>query len=62
MHEYHIDEFVIGDDWAAEFDYLIEEGVEVTYLNRTPEVSTTQIKHDLGFGSLEERQILRAVP
>lgn len=53
VHEYHIDEFVIGDDWAGEFDYLIEEGVEVTYLNRTPEVSTTQIKHDLGFGSLE---------
>ena len=29
------------------FDYLKEEGVEVVYLSRTPEISTTQIKNDL---------------
>ena len=29
------------------FDYLKDEGVEVVYLERTPEISTTQIKKDL---------------
>ena len=47
MHEYHIDTFVIGDDWEGKFDYLQDEGVEVVYLSRTPEISTTQIKNDL---------------
>lgn len=47
MHEYHIDTFVMGDDWAGEFDYLEDEGVEVIYLSRTPEISTSQIKSDL---------------
>ncbi len=47
IKEYHIDTFVIGDDWAGKFDYLKEYGVEVVYLPRTPEISTTQIKEDL---------------
>lgn len=47
MHLYHIDTFVIGDDWKGKFDFLKDEGVEVIYLTRTPEISTTQIKHDL---------------
>lgn len=47
VHEFHIDTFVMGDDWVGKFDYLREEGVEVVYLPRTPEISTTQIKHDL---------------
>ena len=47
FHEYHIDTFVMGDDWVGKFDFLKEEGVEVVYLPRTPEISTTQIKHDL---------------
>ena len=47
MHEYHIDIFVMGDDWVGKFDDLKDEGVEVVYLPRTPEISTTQIKNDL---------------
>ncbi len=47
MHEYHIDTFLMGDDWAGKFDDLRQEGVEVVYLPRTPEISTTQIKSDL---------------
>ena len=47
MHEYHIDTFVIGDDWEGKFDFLKDEGVEVVYLPRTPEISSTQIKTDL---------------
>lgn len=51
VHEYHVDTFVMGDDWAGEFDFLEQEGVEVIYLPRTPEISTTQIKADLGHDS-----------
>ncbi len=47
IHEYHIDTFVMGDDWEGKFDFLKEEGAAVVYLPRTPEISTTQIKKDL---------------
>ena len=47
IKEYHIDTFVIGDDWKGRFDYLKEEKCDVVYLPRTPEISTTQIKHSL---------------
>lgn len=47
MKEYHIDTFVMGDDWREKFDFLKEEGVDVVYLPRTPEISSSKIKHDL---------------
>lgn len=47
MREYHIDTFVIGDDWKGKFDYLKSMGVDVVYLPRTPQISTTIIKNDL---------------
>ncbi len=47
VHEYHIDTFVIGDDWEGKFDFLKDEGAEVVYLPRTPEISSTQIKQDI---------------
>lgn len=47
IHEYHVDTFVMGNDWEGKFDFLEEEGAEVMYLPRTPEVSSTQIKTDL---------------
>lgn len=43
---YHIDVFVMGDDWKGKFDFL-SDLCEVEYLARTPEISTTQIKRDL---------------
>ena len=43
---YKIDTFVMGDDWKGKFDFLREK-CEVVYLERTPEISTTQIKKDL---------------
>ncbi|MCK0116302.1 glycerol-3-phosphate cytidylyltransferase [Isoptericola sp. CG 20/1183] len=43
---YHVDTFVIGDDWTGKFDEL-KEHCEVVYLERTPEISTTQIKAGL---------------
>ena len=45
---YHIDTFVMGDDWAGKFDFVEEKtGANVVYLPRTPEVSTTKIKEEL---------------
>lgn len=47
---YHVDTFVMGDDWAGKFDYIEEQtSARVLYLPRTPEISTSQIKTDLGF-------------
>lgn len=43
---YHINSFVMGDDWKGEFDFL-KDHCDVVYLSRTPEISTTQIKADL---------------
>lgn len=60
VHEYHIDTFVMGDDWKGKFDFLKEEGVEVVYLPRTPEISSTGIKEDLGQNDLvpdKEKQL-----
>ena len=50
VKEYHVD---ISDynidryDWEGKFDFLKEEGCEVVYLPRTPEISSSQIKEDL---------------
>ena len=46
VKEYHVDTFVMGDDWKGKFDFL-KEYCEVVYLERTPEISSTQIKKDL---------------
>ena len=45
--ELKVDVFVIGDDWKGKFDFL-KDYCEVVYLPRTPEISSTQIKQDLG--------------
>ena len=49
VREYHIDTVVMGSDWegSERFEYL-RDICEVVYLPRTPEISTTQIKSDLG--------------
>ena len=46
IREFKVDVFTMGDDWKGKFDYL-KDCCEVVYLPRTPEISTTQIKHDL---------------
>lgn len=43
---YQVDTFVMGDDWAGKFDFLLPH-CDVVYLPRTPEISTTKIKQDL---------------
>jgi glycerol-3-phosphate cytidylyltransferase len=44
---YQVDTFVMGDDWKGKFDFL-KDCCEVLYLDRTPEISTTMIKNELG--------------
>ncbi|ASR69628.1 glycerol-3-phosphate cytidylyltransferase [Leuconostoc mesenteroides] len=45
---YQADIFVMGDDWRGKFDFIQEKThTKVVYLERTPEISTTQIKQDL---------------
>ena len=46
IKEYHIDVFVMGDDWLGKFDFL-KDKCKVVYLPRTPEISTTRIKNDI---------------
>ena len=47
VQKYEIDTFVMGNDWEGKFDFL-KDYCEVVYLPRTPEISTTQIKKELG--------------
>ena len=47
IKEFKVDTFVMGNDWEGKFDFLKEQ-CEVVYLPRTPDISTTQIKDDLG--------------
>ena len=48
IKDYKIDVCVMGSDWAGsdKFDYL-KEYCEVVFLERTPGISTSQIKNDL---------------
>ena len=46
VEKYHVDVFVIGDDWTGQFDFLRDQCEEV-YFTRTPEISTTKIKTEL---------------
>lgn len=47
IKEFRVDTFVMGDDWEGKFDFL-RDHCEVVYLDRTPEISTSKIKEDLG--------------
>lgn len=48
IKEFKINKFVMGDDWKNKFDFITEKtNAEVIYLERTPEISTSQIKEDL---------------
>lgn len=44
VQRYKIDLFVIGSDWHGKFNYL-EEYCDVVYLERTPGVSSTEIRN-----------------
>lgn len=41
---YMVDVFVMGDDWKGKFDFL-KKYLEVVYLPKTPEISSTQVRN-----------------
>ncbi len=47
IKELRIDTFVMGDDWEGKFDFLENEGADVIYLTRTPEISSNKIRKDI---------------
>lgn len=48
IRTYHVDEVVMGSDWKGNEHFKkLEDCCEVTFLNRTEGVSTTQIKNAL---------------
>ena len=60
IQKYDVDVFAIGDDWKGEFDFL-KEYCEVIYLERTKDISTTQLKKSLtNFMSIPKEDILNA--
>lgn len=48
IKEFKVDTFVMGNDWKGKFDFL-KDYCQVVYLPRTPEISSTKIKQELGF-------------
>ena len=60
IKKYNVDIFAIGDDWEGKFDFL-REHCEVVYLERTKDISTTQLKKSLtSFLSIPKEDILNA--
>lgn len=57
VKEYRVDVVVMGDDWADsdKFDYL-KEHCELTFLGRTPGISTSKIKGDLNLSEPEPKK------
>jgi len=46
IRNHDVDIFVMGSDWKGKFDDLAEF-CEIVYLERTPEISSTEIKNDV---------------
>ncbi len=60
VQKHKVDIFAIGDDWKGEFDFL-EEHCKVVYLERTKDISTTQLKRSLtNFMSIPKKDIINA--
>jgi glycerol-3-phosphate cytidylyltransferase len=60
IQKYDIDIFAMGNDWQGKFDFL-KNYCEVVYLERTKDISTTQLKKSLGsFLSIPKEDIINA--
>lgn len=61
IKKYNVDIFIIGNDWEGKFDYL-KEYCDVVYVNRTENISTTQLKKSLtNFLSIPKEDIINAL-
>lgn len=60
IKKYNVDIFAMGNDWEGKFDFL-KEHCDVVYLERTKDISTTQLKKSLtSFLSIPKEDILNA--
>lgn len=60
IKNYNVDIFAMGDDWKSKFDFL-KEYCQVIYLERTDDISTTQLKKSLtNFLSIPKEDIINA--
>ncbi len=49
VQKHNIDIFVMGDDWKGKFDFL-KDYCKVVYLERTKDISTTELKSSIRNG------------
>ena len=60
IKKYNVDIFAIGNDWEGKFDFL-KEYCEVVYLERTKDISTTELKKSLkNFLSISHDDLIKA--
>jgi len=60
IKRHEITTFAMGDDWEGKFDFL-NEYCQVVYLERTQNISTTELKRSLrNFLSIPKEDLLRA--
>ena len=59
IQKYNVNTFAIGNDWESKFDFL-KEYCEVIYLDRTEDISSTQLKNTLKTFSVSKDEILKA--
>jgi glycerol-3-phosphate cytidylyltransferase len=59
IKKYQIDTFAIGSDWQGQFDFL-KEYCRVIYLDRTENISSTQLKQTLNQFSVSRDEVLNA--
>lgn len=60
VKDHNVDVFAIGEDWKGKFDFL-EDLCEVTYLERTKNISTTDLKRSLKrFLSISQEDLRKA--
>ena len=60
IKKYDVNVFAMGNDWDGKFDFL-KEYCEVIYLERTKNISTTQLKNSLtNFLSIPKEDIINA--
>ncbi|PMR71867.1 adenylyltransferase/cytidyltransferase family protein [Halomonas heilongjiangensis] len=60
INKYGVDVFAIGDDWKGQFDFL-SDICRVVYLERTKDISTTELKKSLkNFLSIPHEDLIKA--
>jgi|SRR5690625_740970 len=60
VQKHNINIFAIGEDWRGKFDFL-KQYCEVIYLERTKDISTTELKRSLNnFLSVSKEDLVRA--